>query len=90
MGNGAMFWDLSDLDGNGANMVGTPFTADNVKATPVGPGSGVGTCLTLSCAANDVCLAAYQQPDDVDTKVSIPIEPLKREILTDVVVPRSY
>jgi hypothetical protein len=37
------YWDLSDLDGNGPSLVGTPFRNDNVKATPTGNGSGVNT-----------------------------------------------
>jgi hypothetical protein len=66
-----MFWDLSDLDGNGAALVGTPFVGDNVMITPVGDGTGVGTCVTLGCPAGQICLDAYQHPDDSDTRVSI-------------------
>jgi hypothetical protein len=75
-----MFWDLSDLDGNGAALVGTPFAKDNVMITPVGEGTGVGTCVTLGCPAGQICLDAYQQPDDSDTRVSTFLSLRKREM----------
>ena len=71
MGEGALWWDLSDLDGSGAGIVGNPFKNDNVKVTPVGTGAGVGNCETIKCAANHVCEASYQAPDDAKTRVSI-------------------
>jgi hypothetical protein len=78
-----MFWDLSDLDGNGAALVGTPFVGDNVMITPVGEGTGVGTCVTLGCPAGQICLDAYQHPDDSDTRVSTLLSLRKREIDTN-------
>lgn len=60
--------DLSDLDGRGPGLVGTPFRNDNVKISPTGPGSGQGTCVKIRCAAGKVCLDSYQHPDDPNTK----------------------
>jgi hypothetical protein len=48
--------------------------------TPVGEGTGVGTCVTLGCPAGQICLDAYQQPDDSDTRVSTLSSLKKREI----------
>ena len=33
-----MQWDLSDLEGTGSGLVGTPFAFDNVKNSPTGDG----------------------------------------------------
>lgn len=66
--SGGLWWDLSDLDGRGAGLVGTPFAKDNVKVTPTGKGSGSGTCVPIRCKANKVCLDSYQHPDDTNTK----------------------
>jgi hypothetical protein len=68
MGSGGLYWDLSNLDGAGAGLVGTPFAADNVKVSPTGNGAGAGTCLQIRCKANTVCLDAYQTPDDPKTR----------------------
>lgn len=65
---GGMYWDLSDLDGSGAGLVGTPFAGDNVKVTPTGNGAQVNTCVTIRCAAGTTCLDSYQHPDDPNTK----------------------
>jgi hypothetical protein len=65
-----LFWDLSNLDGAGASVTGTPFAADNVKISPSGAGLGTGTCNVIKCTANQVCADAYQHPDDTATKVS--------------------
>jgi hypothetical protein len=65
---GGLYWDLSDLDGSGAGLVGTPFRSDNVKVTPTGNGEGQGSCVKIRCRANSVCLDSYQHPDDPNTK----------------------
>ncbi|KFH48422.1 hypothetical protein ACRE_006710 [Hapsidospora chrysogenum ATCC 11550] len=65
---GGLYWDLSDLDGSGPGLVGTPFFHDNVKVTPTGKGSGTGTCVIIRCTAGQVCLDSYQHPDDPNTK----------------------
>jgi hypothetical protein len=67
-GSGGVYWDLSDLDGAGAGLVGTPFAQDNVKVSPTGNGEGTGTCLKIRCSAGQVCLDSYQHPDDVNTR----------------------
>ncbi|MCJ1444977.1 MAG: hypothetical protein MMC23_005481 [Stictis urceolatum] len=67
-GSGGLYWDLSDLDGGGAGLVGTPFASDNVKVSPTGDGEGTGTCVKIRCPANQVCVDAYQTPDDVNTR----------------------
>jgi hypothetical protein len=71
-----LFWDLSDLDGAGAGVTGTPFAADNVRVSPSGAGLGTGTCNVIKCAANAICQDAYQHPDDTATKVSASARPL--------------
>lgn len=63
-----IWWDLSDLDGSGAGLVGTPFANDNVGVTPTGNGAETGTCVKIRCAAGSVCLDSYQHPDDPNTK----------------------
>ncbi|KAJ3136781.1 hypothetical protein HK100_001285 [Physocladia obscura] len=63
-----LYWDLSDLDGSGPGLVGTPFSGDNVKVSPTGNGSGSGTCVQLKCPAGQLCVDAYQNPDDSDTR----------------------
>lgn len=63
-----LWWDLSDLDGRGAGLVGTPFAKDNVKVTPTGKGAGTNTCVVIRCKAGKVCLDSYQHPDDPNTK----------------------
>ncbi|KAI9744820.1 MAG: hypothetical protein M1818_001745 [Claussenomyces sp. TS43310] len=68
MGSTELYWDLSDLDGSGAGLVGTPFANDNVKVSTTGDGSGSGTCVKIRCAAGELCLDAYQNPDDNDTR----------------------
>jgi len=66
--NSGIYWDLSDLDGKGAGLVGTPFRNDNVKISPTGNGSGQGTCVKVRCPAGNVCLDSYQHPDDPNTR----------------------
>ncbi|KAK3313254.1 hypothetical protein B0H66DRAFT_389196 [Apodospora peruviana] len=63
-----MYWDLSDLDGKGNGLVGTPFRNDNVKVSPTGAGEGQGTCLKIRCPAGKVCLDSYQHPADPNTR----------------------
>ncbi|KAM7203195.1 hypothetical protein V8F20_004137 [Naviculisporaceae sp. PSN 640] len=63
-----IYWDLSDLDGSGNGLVGTPFRNANVKVSPTGPGEGQGTCVKIRCPAGQVCLDSYQHPDDPNTK----------------------
>lgn len=76
MAGATLFWDLSDLDGAGAGVTGTPFAADNVRVSPSGAGLGTGTCNVIKCAANAICQDAYQHPDDTATKVSASARPL--------------
>ncbi|TGO18087.1 hypothetical protein BTUL_0012g00310 [Botrytis tulipae] len=64
----SLYWDLSDLDGSGAGLVGTPFMNDNVKITPTGTGSGSGTCVKLKCPAGALCKDAYNTPDQTATR----------------------
>ena len=68
MGGGSLYWDLSNLDGVSAGLVGSPFASDNVKTSPVGTGAGSGTCETINCAANQICTDAYQLPADSKTR----------------------
>ncbi|KAF7550664.1 hypothetical protein G7046_g7942 [Stylonectria norvegica] len=63
-----IYWDLSDLDGDGPGLVGTPFGNDNVKVSPTGNGSGSGTCVKIRCKAGQTCLDSYQHPDDQNTR----------------------
>lgn len=63
-----IYWDLSDLDGSGNGLVGTPFRNANVKVSPTGPGEGQGSCVKIRCPAGKVCLDSYQHPDDPKTK----------------------
>ena len=65
---GGLWWDLSDLDGKGNGLVGTPFAKNNVGVSPTGNGSGKGTCVKIRCRAGKVCLDSYQHPDDPNTK----------------------
>uniref|UniRef100_A0A8H7KCF0 Antigenic thaumatin-like protein n=1 Tax=Bionectria ochroleuca TaxID=29856 RepID=A0A8H7KCF0_BIOOC len=65
---GGLYWDLSDLDGKGNGLVGTPFFNDNVKVSPTGKGVGTGTCVQLRCTAGQTCVDSYQHPDDPNTK----------------------
>ncbi|KAK4210523.1 hypothetical protein QBC37DRAFT_239825, partial [Rhypophila decipiens] len=66
--DGGVWWDLSDLDGRGSGLVGTPFRNANVKISPTGAGEGQGTCVKIRCPAGQVCLDSYQHPDDPNTK----------------------
>jgi hypothetical protein len=68
MSSDGLYWDLSDLDGAGSGLVGTPFANDNVKVSPTGDGEGSGTCVKIRCAAGTVCTDAYQNPDDNNTR----------------------
>ncbi len=70
MGNGSNYWDLSDLDGRGADLVGTPFANDNVKISPVGNGTGTGNCVPITCPAGQICVDAYLLPEETKTRVS--------------------
>lgn len=65
-----IYWDLSDLDGQGRGLVGTPFRQDHVKVTPSGIGVGGGTCIKVRCPANTICVDSYQAPDEAKTRVS--------------------
>jgi len=69
-GGDTFYWDVSNLDGLGANLVGTPFANDNVKITPVPGQVGNPDCQEITCAAGQTCLDAYQHPWDPKTKVS--------------------
>ncbi|KAK3376791.1 hypothetical protein B0T24DRAFT_229583 [Lasiosphaeria ovina] len=63
-----LYWDVSNIDGAGAGRAGTPFYHDNVKATPTDAGAGQGTCQKIRCPANQLCVDAYNHPDDVRTR----------------------
>jgi hypothetical protein len=63
-GTVGIFWDISELDGAGAGLVGTPFAGDNVKVTPTGDGASVNTCNTIRCAANQPCAGAFTDPNE--------------------------
>lgn len=63
-----LWWNISDLDGEGPGLIGTPFRHDRVGVTPSGAGSGVGTCVKIRCKRDEVCLDSYQHPDDPKTK----------------------
>ncbi|CAH0057483.1 unnamed protein product [Clonostachys solani] len=65
---GGLYFDLSDLDGKGNGLVGTPFFNDNVKVSPTGKGVGTGTCVQIRCYAGQTCIDSYQHPDDANTK----------------------
>ncbi len=71
MGNGGNYWDLSNLDGLGANLVGTPFSSDNVRIVPIGPGTGTGGghCEPILCPGGQTCTDAYLNPEDTKTHV---------------------
>jgi hypothetical protein len=64
-----IYWDLSDLDGRGPGLVGTPFSHDNVKVSPTGAGAGEGTCVKIRCPANTLCVDSYQSSDEAKTRV---------------------
>jgi hypothetical protein len=64
-----LYWDLSNLDGDGPGKPGSPFWSDNVISSPSGSGVGKGTCEPIKCKANQVCTEAYQHPDDTATRV---------------------
>ena len=57
-----LWYDFSNLDGKGPNLVGTPFENDNVKVSPSGNGAGAGQCQDIRCKAGTVCWEAYQCP----------------------------
>lgn len=63
-----LYWDLSDLDGAGAGVVGSPFRDDNVKVSPTGAGAGQGNCTPLRCQGGQTCRESFQSPDDVNTR----------------------
>ncbi|PQE03445.1 Antigenic thaumatin protein [Rutstroemia sp. NJR-2017a BBW] len=63
-----LYWDLSDLDGSGSGLVGSPFTQDNVKISPTGAGTGSGSCLVLKCPSGALCKDAYNVPDQTATR----------------------
>jgi hypothetical protein len=66
-----LYWDLSDLDGVGGGLVGSPFHNENVKATPYSNGTGLNGCHQIRCPQGKLCRAAYDTPNDVDTRVSV-------------------
>ena len=66
-----LYWDLSDLDGVGGGLVGSPFHNENVKATPYNNGTGLNGCHQIRCPQGKLCRAAYDTPNDVDTRVSL-------------------
>ncbi|QSZ29716.1 hypothetical protein DSL72_004233 [Monilinia vaccinii-corymbosi] len=63
----ALYWDLSNLDGSGSELVGTPFKNDNVNISPTGTGSGSGSCVKLKCPAGVPCKDAYNTPEQEAT-----------------------
>ncbi|KAG9236087.1 hypothetical protein BJ875DRAFT_457391 [Amylocarpus encephaloides] len=62
-----MYWDVSDLDGQGSNRVGSPFYHDNIKAYPLGNRDGFSDCKDVNCKKDQVCEDAYQYPDQKAT-----------------------
>lgn len=63
-----IYWDLSNLDGAGSGLVGTPFANDNVKISTTGDGSNVNSCNKIRCPAGQVCDGAFLAYND-DAKV---------------------
>jgi hypothetical protein len=65
------FWDLSNIDGLGPGLAGTPFAKDNVLITPkvTKPIDTYPTCGLIWCKANTTCYDAYQYPSQEATKV---------------------
>lgn len=59
-----IYYDTSNIDGN-------PFQAEGTHLQPsVGPSTDHPSCVTVDCPAGGaVCTQAYNQPDDVRTKV---------------------
>jgi hypothetical protein len=64
------FWDISDLDGQGNNRVGSPFYDQNVMAYTNGDPGNSKSCIPVKCAKNEICKDAYQFPDQKATHVS--------------------
>jgi len=62
-----IYWDVSDLDGQGSGRVGSPFQNDNIMASPGTP-TNTGTCKPVLCAKNQICDSAYQTPNQVATR----------------------
>jgi len=68
--DGKLWFDISNLDGAGASMVGTPFYTQNVKVTPTGAGFNskeCNTCIQIKCPAGQICRDAYQEPEQQAT-----------------------
>jgi hypothetical protein len=63
-----LWWDLSNIDGDGPSRTGSPFYWENVKLSPTGAGEGQGKCVKIRCRAGQVCQDAYQHPLDEATK----------------------
>jgi len=63
-----IYYDLSNLDGAGHGLVGTPFEHDNIKLSPTGSAVNTGACVPIRCQADQVCVESYQHPDDSNTK----------------------
>jgi hypothetical protein len=66
-----LYWDLSDLDGVGGGLFGSPFHHENVKATPYNNGTGLNGCHQIRCPQGKLCREAYDTPNDVDTRASL-------------------
>ena len=66
------FWfDISDIDGKGKGITGSPFFDENVMAWTDGDRTGSNTCIPIKCEKNKICQDAYQFPDDKKTHVSL-------------------
>ncbi|KXJ88057.1 hypothetical protein Micbo1qcDRAFT_207806 [Microdochium bolleyi] len=63
-----LYWDLSNIDGKGPGLAGTPFASDNVHAKPTGKGFGSGTCKAVKCKKNEICRDAYNKPEERKTR----------------------
>jgi hypothetical protein len=63
-----LYFDLSNIDGAGPARTGSPFYWENVKLSPTGNGEGQGTCVKIRCRSGQVCVNAYQAPEDPNTK----------------------
>jgi len=66
-----LYWDLSDLDGAGSGVVGSPFLNQNVKVSPTGNGAEQNSCIQIRCPAGTLCAGAYNDPNQMATNVSL-------------------
>ncbi|KAH8172877.1 hypothetical protein LIA77_07132 [Sarocladium implicatum] len=65
---GGHWWNISDLDGKGGGLVGSPFRGNHVGVTVSGKGAGVGNCTNIRCPPHKVCHDSYQDPYEEKTR----------------------